>query len=66
MTRAKSHPYTVVDVFTTEPLAENSLPVIPEASDVDAAAMHKIARELSNMRIITPERGRQRSVSTSP
>jgi trans-2,3-dihydro-3-hydroxyanthranilate isomerase len=47
MTRTKSHPYTVVDVFTTEPLAGNSLAVFPEASEIDAAAMQKIARELN-------------------
>ena len=47
MTRTKSHPYTVVDVFTTEPLAGNSLAVFPEASEFDAAAMQKIARELN-------------------
>ena len=47
MTRAKSYPYTVVDVFTTEPLSGNSLAVFPEASEFDAAAMQKIARELN-------------------
>src|SRR5215472_18266304 len=47
MIRPKSHPYTVVDVFTTEPLSGNSLAVFPEASGIDAAAMQKIARELN-------------------
>ncbi|MBV8828295.1 MAG: PhzF family phenazine biosynthesis protein [Acidobacteriaceae bacterium] len=47
MTRTKSYPYTVVDVFTTEPLSGNSLAVFPEASKFDAAAMQKIARELN-------------------
>ena len=47
MTRTKSYPYTVVDVFTTEPLSGNSLAVFPEASELDAAAMQKIARELN-------------------
>ena len=47
MTRTKSYPYTVVDVFTTEPLSGNSLAVFPEASEFDAAAMQKIARELN-------------------
>jgi len=47
MIRPKSHPYTVVDVFTTEPLSGNSLAVFPEASEFDAAAMQKIARELN-------------------
>jgi len=47
MTQTKSHPYTVVDVFTTAPLSGNSLAVFPEASGFDAAAMQKIARELN-------------------
>src|SRR5262249_108284 len=48
MTQTKSHPYTVVDVFTAEPLSGNSLAVFPEAaSEFDAAAMQKIARELN-------------------
>jgi trans-2,3-dihydro-3-hydroxyanthranilate isomerase len=47
MTQTKSYPYTVVDVFTTEPLSGNSLAVFPEASEFDAAAMQKIARELN-------------------
>jgi len=47
MTQTKSYPYTVVDVFTTEPLSGNSLAVFPDASEFDAAAMQKIARELN-------------------
>ena len=47
MTQTKSYPYTVVDVFTTEPLSGNSLAVFPEASEFDAAAMQKVARELN-------------------
>ena len=47
MTQTKSYPYAVVDVFTTEPLSGNSLAVFPEASEFDAAAMQKIARELN-------------------
>ena len=47
MTQTKSYPYTVVDVFTTESLSGNSLAVFPEASEFDAAAMQKIARELN-------------------
>jgi trans-2,3-dihydro-3-hydroxyanthranilate isomerase len=47
MTQTKSYPYTVVDVFTTEPLSGNSLAVFPEASELDAVAMQKIARELN-------------------
>jgi trans-2,3-dihydro-3-hydroxyanthranilate isomerase len=47
MTPTKSYPYTVVDVFTTEPLSGNSLAVFPDASEFDAAAMQKIARELN-------------------
>ena len=47
MTRTESHPYTVVDVFTTEPLSGNPLAVFPEASEFDAAVMQKLARELN-------------------
>jgi trans-2,3-dihydro-3-hydroxyanthranilate isomerase len=47
MTRTKSYPYTVVDVFTTEPLSGNSLAVFPDASELDPAVMQKIARELN-------------------
>jgi trans-2,3-dihydro-3-hydroxyanthranilate isomerase len=47
MTQTKSYPYTVVDVFTTEPLSGNSLAVFPEASEFDAVAMQKIGRELN-------------------
>ena len=39
--------YTVVDVFTTKPLAGNALAVFPDASDFDAATMQRIARELN-------------------
>ena len=42
-----SHAYTVVDVFTTEPLAGNSLAVFPDASEFDAVTMQRIARELN-------------------
>ena len=42
----RKYPYTGVDVFTTEPLSGNSLAVLPEVSEFDAAAMQKIAREL--------------------
>jgi len=47
MTQTKSYPYTVVDVFTTEPFSGNSLAVFPQASVFDAAAMQKIARKLN-------------------
>ena len=47
MTRTRSYLYTVVDVFTKAPLSGNSLAVFPEASEFDAAAMQKIARELN-------------------
>jgi len=47
MTQTKSYRYTVVDVFTTEPLSGNSLAVFPEASELEAVAMQKIARELN-------------------
>ena len=43
----KSYRYTVVDVFTTEPLAGNALAVFPEASGLDEPTMQKIARELN-------------------
>jgi trans-2,3-dihydro-3-hydroxyanthranilate isomerase len=43
----KSYRYTVVDVFTTEPLAGNALAVFPDASDLDETTMQKIARELN-------------------
>lgn len=43
----KSYRYLVVDVFTTEPLAGNPLAVFPDASDLDATTMQKIARELN-------------------
>ncbi len=43
----KSYRYTVVDVFTTEPLAGNALAVFPDASGLDATTMQKIARELN-------------------
>src|ERR1700733_15209314 len=43
----KSYRYTVVDVFTTEVLEGNALAVFPEASDLDATTMQKIARELN-------------------
>ena len=36
-----SHAYTVVDVFTTEPLAGNPLAVFPDASEFDAVTMQK-------------------------
>jgi trans-2,3-dihydro-3-hydroxyanthranilate isomerase len=47
MAQVKSYRYTVVDVFTTEPLAGNPLAVFPEASEIDQTAMQKIARELN-------------------
>ncbi len=43
----KSYRYTVVDVFTTEVLKGNALAVFPDASDLDATAMQKIAREFN-------------------
>jgi trans-2,3-dihydro-3-hydroxyanthranilate isomerase len=43
----KSYRYKVVDVFTTEALEGNALAVFPEASDLDATTMQKIARELN-------------------
>ena len=47
MTQTKSYPYTVVDVFTTDPLSRKSAGGFPEASEFDAAAMQKIAREVN-------------------
>ena len=47
MFRTRSYPYTVVDVFTTEPLSGNPLAVFPDASQLDDATMQKIARELN-------------------
>jgi trans-2,3-dihydro-3-hydroxyanthranilate isomerase len=43
----KSYRYKVVDVFTTEALEGNALAVFPEASDLDATTMQKIAREFN-------------------
>jgi trans-2,3-dihydro-3-hydroxyanthranilate isomerase len=43
----KSHRYKVVDVFTTEALEDNALGVFPDASDLDATTMEKIAREFN-------------------
>ncbi|MGA2077391.1 MAG: PhzF family phenazine biosynthesis isomerase [Terriglobia bacterium] len=47
MAQIKSHRYTVVDVFTTEPLAGNPLAVFPDASALGATTMQKIAKELN-------------------
>lgn len=47
MTPAKSYPYAVVNVLTTEPLSGNSLAVFPDASEFDPEMMQKIARELN-------------------
>ena len=47
MTLKKAHAYTVVDVFTTEPLAGNPLAVFPDASEFDAVIMQRIARKLN-------------------
>ncbi len=40
-----THPYTVVDVFTSTPLAGNALAVVHEADDLDEATMAAFARE---------------------
>ena len=47
MAQAKSYRYTVVDVFTTEPLVGNPLAVFPDAQEIDERTMQKIARELN-------------------
>src|SRR5580704_5537187 len=43
----KSHPYRVVDVFTTEPRAGNPLAVFPDAGGFSGTTMQKIAGELN-------------------
>jgi trans-2,3-dihydro-3-hydroxyanthranilate isomerase len=47
MAQTDSFRYTVVDVFTTEPLAGNPLAVFPDSSTLDETTMQKIARELN-------------------
>jgi trans-2,3-dihydro-3-hydroxyanthranilate isomerase len=47
MAQVKSYRYTVVDVFTTVPLAGNPLAVFPDVDDIDERTMQKIARELN-------------------
>jgi trans-2,3-dihydro-3-hydroxyanthranilate isomerase len=47
MALTKSYRYTVVDVFTTEPLAGNPLAVFPDASEFDETTLQKVARELN-------------------
>lgn len=47
MIAKRTYRYTVVDVFTEQPLEGNSLAVFPEASGLDEATMQKIARELN-------------------
>jgi len=47
MALMRSHRYTVVDVFTREPLAGNPLAVFTDASEFDAITMLRIARELN-------------------
>ena len=39
MTKVTSYHYTVVDVFTLEPLAGNPLAVFPDASDLDGTTI---------------------------
>ena len=47
MAQTNSYRYTVVDVFTTEPLAGNPLAVFPDSFAIDETTMQKIARELN-------------------
>ena len=47
MNDRKSYRYQVVDVFTQAPLEGNPLAVFPDAADLDAPTMQRIARELS-------------------
>src|SRR3984885_13146787 len=43
----KYYRYTAVDVLTPEALKGNALAVFPDASDLDATTMQKVARELN-------------------
>jgi trans-2,3-dihydro-3-hydroxyanthranilate isomerase len=47
MALTRSYRYTVVDVFTTEPLEGNPLAVFPDALEFDATTMQRVARELN-------------------
>ncbi len=47
MNETKSYRYQVVDVFTQTPLEGNPLAVFPDAAELDALTMQRIARELS-------------------
>ena len=47
MNERKSYRYQVVDVFTETPLEGNPLAVFPDAAELDARTMQRIARELS-------------------
>jgi len=61
MAQVKSYRYTVVDVFTTEPLAGNPLAVFPDVDDIDERTMQKIARELNlaETAIVLPARRKE-------
>src|SRR5260370_14842324 len=43
----KAYRYRVVDVFTEYPLEGNPLAVFPDARDLDASTMQRIAKELN-------------------
>jgi trans-2,3-dihydro-3-hydroxyanthranilate isomerase len=45
--KRKSYRYQAVDVFTRTPLEGNTLAVFPDAAELDAVTMQRIARELS-------------------
>jgi len=47
MKPSRSYRYSVVDVFTEQPLEGNSLAVFPDASGLDDDMMQRIARELN-------------------
>jgi trans-2,3-dihydro-3-hydroxyanthranilate isomerase len=47
MNDKKAYRYQVVDVFTQAPLEGNPLAVFPDAANLDAPTMQRIARELS-------------------
>jgi trans-2,3-dihydro-3-hydroxyanthranilate isomerase len=47
MKPAQAYRYRVVDVFTERPLEGNPLAVFPDARDLDASTMQRIAKELN-------------------
>ncbi len=47
MESATAYRYRVVDVFTENPLEGNPLAVFPQARNLDASTMQRIAKELN-------------------